>query len=158
MESPAFLLPGSPKSVQIYSFSSPLHSPKDPSSLHVLASLTYQCFEGKGARQQRQVVERDCQRRVQRPEQQCRSRQVPVHGRRSYQYSTALYTESRSTPLSTAVCRKYVLTHTGMHAYACLAIIHVTTMPGKLPYIPLAHGNLVIVTIRIFPSAHHFRT
>ena len=33
--------------------------------------------------------------------------------------------------------------------------------PGNIPYITLAHGILAIVTIRIFPSAHHpahFRT
>ena len=46
--------------------------PTEPASLnggshppsHVLASLAYQRFEGKGERQHRQEVERDCQHRV----------------------------------------------------------------------------------------------
>ena len=70
-----FTLPGSPVCADLF-FLQPasLTDGSHPPS-YVLA---YQRFEGKGERQQRQVVERDCQRRVQRPEQQRRSRQVPV--------------------------------------------------------------------------------
>ena len=38
---------------------------------------------------------------------------------------------------------------------ARLHTLHVTIMPGKIPDVPLAHENLAIVTIRIFPSALH---
>ena len=76
VESLAFQLPRSSKSARTYSFSSPLHLLVDPILLRTsyVASLAYQRFEGKREREQRQEVERDCQRRVRRPE---RSRQVP---------------------------------------------------------------------------------
>ena len=49
MESPAFPLPGSSKSVRTYSFSSPLRLLVDPILLRTsyIASLAYERFEGK---------------------------------------------------------------------------------------------------------------